>query len=163
MTEAFLNALWFILATASFGLLFRNFANRRSERSRCPSRFQCVVALGCVLAILFPVISLTDDLHDIQAAVEDPSSSGLTVKKFGVDRQLTPTQAQHHLLFIVSLLHVTVGLAAFVIPSSGGQFFCRQDCRYTLLAGLPLLPGHPISLANSESTLHRNRSISGTE
>jgi hypothetical protein len=112
MTELVLNALWFILAVASFALLFRGFANHNAEHSRGPSRFQCVVALGCVLAILFPVISLTDDLHDMQAAVEDPSSPGVTVKKFGVNRQVTPIRAQHQLLFIVSLLDVTIGLAA---------------------------------------------------
>jgi hypothetical protein len=127
MTEAVLNALWLILAIASFGLLFRSFVKPSADRSRGPNRFQCVVALVCVLAILFPVISLTDDLHDMQAAVEDPSSSGVTVKKFGVNRQLTPTHAQHQLLFIVSLLHVTVVVAAFgytpiwrtVLSSSG--------------------------------------------
>jgi hypothetical protein len=111
MTETVLNALWFILAIASFGLLFRSFAYRSAEPSRSSTRLQCVVALGCVLAILFPVISLTDDLHDMQAAVEDPASSGMTVKKFGVSRQLAPTRAQHQLLFIVSLLHIMVGLA----------------------------------------------------
>ncbi|HTC62761.1 MAG TPA: hypothetical protein VK709_07955 [Candidatus Saccharimonadales bacterium] len=113
MTETVLNALWFILAIASFGLLFRSFAYRSAEPSRSSTRFQCVVALGCILAILFPVISLTDDLHDMQAAVEDPASSGMTAKKFGVNRQLTPTRAQHQLLFIISLLPTTVGLAAF--------------------------------------------------
>ena len=113
MTETVLNALWFILAIASFGLLFRSFADRSAEPSHSSTRFQCVVALGCVLAILFPVISLTDDLHDMQAAVEDPASSGLTAKKFGVTRQLTPNHTQHQLLFIVSLLHLIVGLAAF--------------------------------------------------
>ena len=113
MTETILNALWFLLAIASFGLLFRSLAYRSAKPSHSSSRFQCVVALGCALAILFPVISLTDDLHDMQAAVEDPASSGLSAKKFGVTRQLTPTRSQHHLVFIVSLLHVLVGLPAF--------------------------------------------------
>ena len=112
MTETVLNALWLILTISSFGLLFRDFASRSEEPSRGPSRFQCVVALGCILAILFPVISLTDDLHDMQAAVEDPSSSGLSAKKFGVNCQLTPTGTQHQPLFIVSIPHVTVGLTA---------------------------------------------------
>jgi hypothetical protein len=112
MTEIVLNAVWFILAVASFALLFRSFANRSAEHSRGPSRLQCVIALGCILAILFPVISLTDDLHDMQVAVEDPSSSGVTVKKIGVNRHVTPIRAQNQSLFLVFFLDVTIALAA---------------------------------------------------
>ena len=107
--ELVLNFAWFILATASYVLLFRHLASRGAKRASGPRRCQCVVALGCVLAILFPVISLTDDLHDMQATVEESSSSSVIVKRSGANRLSTPVCTPHQLLYVVASFRATTG------------------------------------------------------
>jgi hypothetical protein len=64
--ELFLNLAWLLLALPAF-LLWR-------ERSTAAGRFtslQCLLALGCVLVILFPVVSATDDLRAMRAEMEE--------------------------------------------------------------------------------------------
>ena len=59
--ETFLNLVWFGVTLAALWLWrFRWTASRRSQRR---DTWQEAVAIVCVLALLFPVISLTDDLH----------------------------------------------------------------------------------------------------
>lgn len=72
--ESFLNIAWVILAAVSVGCWLWNhprhsggpLARKRWERG--------LVALVYALALLFPVISLTDDLHTELAIVEDSVS-----------------------------------------------------------------------------------------
>lgn len=68
--ETVLNLLW--LAVTLIALWFWRFrwsASRRNQRRVLPE----VVAIGCALALLFPVISLTDDLHPEIVIVDAPS------------------------------------------------------------------------------------------
>ena len=83
--ELILNAAWLIIAVASYILYFRRLARRGPERDRGPSQFPSLVALSCALAILFPVISLSDDLQEMQAAVLEVSPSRLVIKKSGMN------------------------------------------------------------------------------
>jgi len=100
MMELTLNLIWAIIAAASYVLLFRRFAIRDAGNARGPSRAQCVIALTCFLAILFPVISLTDDLHEMQATAEEASSSGLAIKKCVAGHSSTRAQTLHSVLFV---------------------------------------------------------------
>src|ERR1700733_8156181 len=100
MTELALNLAWAIIAATSYALLFRRLGNRGAWRARGVSRVQCIVALTCFLAILFPVISLTDDLHEMQATAEEASTSGLVIKKCVAGRLSTPERTLHQVLFI---------------------------------------------------------------
>lgn len=50
------------------------------------SSLQCLLALGCTLVLLFPVISATDDLHAMRAEMEDSASSKRTVRQAGSDK-----------------------------------------------------------------------------
>jgi hypothetical protein len=68
--ELGLNLFWLLLFMAS--LVWRQksrWSRHQSKRSR-----HSLVAMGCALAVLFPVISLTDNLHGEQAVLEDSSS-----------------------------------------------------------------------------------------
>jgi len=67
--EVFLNSIWLAVAIAAF--LFWH-TTRTPGRRDHSSRYRCL-ALTCALVLLFPVISLTDDLHAEQAAMEDSS------------------------------------------------------------------------------------------
>ncbi len=66
--ELSLNLLWLLLAVASFALVGRGRGNRTLAGWHSWRR---TFSLACALVILFPVISVTDDLHAEQAVMED--------------------------------------------------------------------------------------------
>jgi hypothetical protein len=100
MTELALNLAWAIIAATSYALLFRRLGNRGAWGARGVSRVQCIVALTCFLAILFPVISLTDDLHEMQATAEEASLSGAVIKRCAASLSSTPAQTSHSIVFV---------------------------------------------------------------
>jgi hypothetical protein len=116
--ELALNLVWFIVAVGSYALLARRVAGVGAGHSCGPSRCQCIVALSCALVILFPVISLTDDLHEMQAAAEEPSSSCAVMKKCGVNHPLAPIRVSHQLHYIHSKFVTTICWVAFGIHAS---------------------------------------------
>ena len=70
--ELLLNLIWVLLAVPAFWLWRREVLPSQKGRSLSPVR--CVLALGFVLLLLFPVISATDDLRAMQPeTVECPS------------------------------------------------------------------------------------------
>jgi hypothetical protein len=66
--ELFLNLVWALLAIASFCLWMRH-KNRGGARRYLP-----LIALVMLLVILFPVISVSDDLWSVQNPAETDSS-----------------------------------------------------------------------------------------
>lgn len=71
--EVLLNTIWLLIALGAF--LFRRPGKfNGSPTDRGHGVFE-TVALACALVLLFPVISLTDDLHSAQVAMEDSSRS----------------------------------------------------------------------------------------
>lgn len=126
--ELALNLVWVILAIASYALLFIYLFMRTGDARR-PSRRQCVIALTCVLAVLFPVISLTDDLHEIQATAEDASAAGVVVKRC-VAAQSSASARSFHQAFLIfasfesAFRQIDFGIPAgrrFHSPSPGPQ------------------------------------------
>jgi hypothetical protein len=75
--ELLLNLAWLLLALPAYWLWRRN--------ARRVTSLQCLLALGCLLVLLFPVISASDDLHVMRAEMED-SISKRTVRQSGSDR-----------------------------------------------------------------------------
>jgi len=68
--ELLLNLTWLLLALPAYWLW------RRSFHTRAPGKLgslQCLLALGCLLVLLFPVISATDDLHVMGTEMEESS------------------------------------------------------------------------------------------
>jgi hypothetical protein len=76
--ELLLNLAWLLLALPAYWLW------RRGTRGF--SSLQCLLALGCILVLLFPVISASDDLHAIRTEMEDSSVSKRAVRQAGSDR-----------------------------------------------------------------------------
>jgi hypothetical protein len=68
MLELLLNIVWVLVVTASL-LFWRRFSSASGHCSRRP--VTALVALVCILVLLFPVISATDDLHVAEVAMED--------------------------------------------------------------------------------------------
>ncbi len=78
--ELALNSFWFVLALCGFALWLARIQRRRSPAPRALRPFWMLVAMACALTVLFPVISLTDDLHEQEAVAED-SSARLATKR----------------------------------------------------------------------------------
>jgi hypothetical protein len=81
--ELLLNLAWILLALPAYWL-WRRDAEARPGRG--VSSLQCLLALGCVLVLLFPVISASDDLHAMRAEMEDSSVSKRAVRQAGSEK-----------------------------------------------------------------------------
>jgi hypothetical protein len=71
LMELLLNLIW--LTIAAGGLLAFMRSRSRSARMAHVPYSQALIALACVVVLLFPVISASDDLHPAQEVVEDAS------------------------------------------------------------------------------------------
>jgi len=80
--ELLLNLVWVLLALPAYWLWRRS----AGATVRRPSPLQCLLALGCALVLLFPVISATDDLHAMRAEMEESASSKRTVRQAGSEK-----------------------------------------------------------------------------
>jgi hypothetical protein len=78
--ELLLNLAWILLAVPAYWLW------RRDAGARRVSGPQCLLALGCALVLLFPVISATDDLHAMRAEIEDAAISKRAVRQAGGEK-----------------------------------------------------------------------------
>ena len=81
--ELLLNLTWLLLALPAFWLW------RSSRTASAGRRFtspQCVLALGCMLVVLFPVISATDDLRAMRNELEESSASKRTIRQSSNDK-----------------------------------------------------------------------------
>jgi hypothetical protein len=81
--ELLLNLAWLLLALPAYWLW-------RGSRSGCKfNSLQCLLALGCMLVILFPVVSATDDLHAMRAEMEESPAGKRTVRQASNDKAPT--------------------------------------------------------------------------
>jgi hypothetical protein len=81
--ELILNLAWLLLVLPAY-LLWRG--ARLSRARRKVSSLHCLLALGCVLVILFPVISATDDLHAMRPEMEESSNSKRSLRQASQDK-----------------------------------------------------------------------------
>jgi hypothetical protein len=81
--ELLLNLAWLLLAMPAFWFWHKT---RPVEAERSFRPLHAMLALGCALVILFPVISATDDLHVIGTEMEDPSVSKRSIRQGSSER-----------------------------------------------------------------------------
>lgn len=67
--ELFLNLFWAFVAVVAAFAIARSTSGQSKRR-----RYLGAVATICVLALLFPIISVTDDLHDDVAVLEETNA-----------------------------------------------------------------------------------------
>ena len=72
--EVLLNTVWLLVAIGAF-LFWQTIGRDRAPARHIAGRSCRVVALATALILLFPSISLTDDLHQEQAVMEDCTRS----------------------------------------------------------------------------------------
>jgi hypothetical protein len=106
--ELLLNLFWSLLAVPAYWVW------RRQDRTF--DSLRRFLTLGCVLVVLFPVISATDDLHAIRQEVEESSSTKRALKHAAIDRSsaqihLDAPPAHVTLFFVVRLCKVVGGTA----------------------------------------------------
>jgi hypothetical protein len=75
--ELLLNLCWLLLALPCYWLW---------RRDRASNRVRSVLVLGCMLVLLFPVVSATDDLHVIRPEMEEPGPSKKVLKAWSQAR-----------------------------------------------------------------------------
>jgi hypothetical protein len=81
--ELLLNLAWLLLALPAF-CLWRS--SRTASQSRRFTSLQCLLALGCLLFILFPVVSATDDLCAMRNEMEESPASKRSVRPAGSEK-----------------------------------------------------------------------------
>jgi hypothetical protein len=96
--ELALNLAWVCVTLSGFALLKSSLSRASGCSARQPSRWQKIMAMSCALIILFFVISMTDDLHDQQMAVEESRSLQVTAEK------ASPLRASPHPVVTPSFL-----------------------------------------------------------
>jgi len=84
--ELLLNLAWLLLAVPAFWL-WRG-ASCAPHRRKFTA-FQCLLALGCMLVILFPVVSATDDLRAMRNEIEESPASKRTIRQASNDKVST--------------------------------------------------------------------------
>ena len=78
--ELLLNLFWLLLALPAWWLW------RGRRTSGHFTSVQCLLALGCLLFVLFPVVSATDDLRAMRAEMEDSPAGKRSVLQASNDR-----------------------------------------------------------------------------
>lgn len=71
--ELLLNLLWLTLALPAIWMGLQEPVH--AQRYRRFNRFRSFLLLGCILMLLFPVVSATDDLHAVRQEMEEPGTS----------------------------------------------------------------------------------------
>jgi hypothetical protein len=84
--ELVLNLLWLMLALPA-AFIWRRQAARQQTSAH---HYASLVLLGFVLALLFPVVSATDDIHPMRAEIEE-SSPGKRLAKQAPNNTKSPT------------------------------------------------------------------------
>jgi hypothetical protein len=78
--ELLLNLAWLLLAVPSWWLWCGRTPGRKV------SSLHCLLALGCVLVVLFPVVSATDDLRAMRAEMEESPEGKRSMRQAGTEK-----------------------------------------------------------------------------
>ena len=86
--ELLLNLCWLMLALPAYWLWQHGRQSR--EISGRSGSGRCILVLGCMLVLLFPVVSATDDLHVMRPEMEETGLSKRTIKNASHGRAVGP-------------------------------------------------------------------------
>jgi len=95
--EFLLNLAWLLMALPAWWLW------RNSRSIRTPHRFsslQCLLALGCVLVMLFPVISATDDVLAMRTEMEESPLSKRSIRQANDKSAVSNSRSQAPAVFV---------------------------------------------------------------
>lgn len=133
--ELLLNLAWLLLALPAYWLW-------RHARSLPPGRrftsFQCLLALGCMLVVLFPVISATDDLHAMRTEMEESPAGKRSVCQKSGEKSSAAKWHSQPLAAVVSDFFVAHDISWHVVPVR--SFFTPEFRRLDLRPRAPPQP-----------------------
>jgi len=118
--ELLLNLIWVFLAVSALYAWCR----RRNHPQSRPH----LIALVCLLALLFPVISATDDLHAMRSEMEDSATSKRSLKQ-AVTGKVVWQQTVHNppaLLASAFVVRPPGETSRVVIPAPPPRFSIRS-------------------------------------
>src|SRR5450755_742549 len=100
--ELLLNLAWLLLAVPACWV----WCDRKPSRE--VSSLHCLLALGCMLVVLFPVVSATDDLRAMRAEMEESQDGKRSIRQAG-NAKLSAWKWQHFpaLAAVTSSLNVS--------------------------------------------------------
>ena len=104
--ELLLNAIWATLALGAFLAHLRQQPHSETEQS---PQAKALIALACVLFLLFPVVSASDDLHAVPGALEDTTKRILRI--YGPPPQVRGSPSVPLLASVLVLLTVIILVA----------------------------------------------------
>jgi hypothetical protein len=110
--ELVLNLIWVTVAVLGFALLRANLSRTSRRSAREPSDRQKIIAMTCTVVILFFVISMTDDLHEQQMAVEEIRTSRVTFETASPSRASAHTIATPAFLLFFASARASLNLSA---------------------------------------------------
>jgi hypothetical protein len=126
--ELLLNLLWLMLALPAI-LIWRHDPTSARALGRF-ARSRSFVLLSCLLALLFPIVSATDDLHPIRTEIEESGPSKHVVKQSPRSSSPTlgtagtqPAQLLHATSF--SIENTMLSLVSSKLPLFPGQTLVR--------------------------------------
>jgi hypothetical protein len=120
--ELFLNLAWLGIACAAYGA-FAFWLARQPEGDR-DKKLHIALALACGIALLFPIISVTDDLHSDAAALEEVSSARRTSL---IDSQPIAVPVMNTAEQIAHELSVCVGVIVVAPPAVAASSFATAS------------------------------------
>jgi hypothetical protein len=91
--ELLLNILWLMLTLPATWLWLQDPACVQSSRRL--GNMRPILLLGCVLVLLFPVVSATDDMHVMRRELEESSSSKRQVEASGGEKPYSSPTTLH--------------------------------------------------------------------
>lgn len=81
--ELLLNLAWLLLALPAFWLWSKSSGESAGRKF---TALQCLLALGCLLVLLFPVVSATDDLRAMRTEMEESQVSKRSLRQSSTDK-----------------------------------------------------------------------------
>jgi hypothetical protein len=108
--ELLLNLAWLLLALPAYWLWRRSFHTRALGKL---GSLQCLLALACLLILLFPVISATDDLHVMRTEMEESSPGKRSARQAAVEKTSVWNSRWQTLPAVVA------ATAIFALPAEG--------------------------------------------
>lgn len=116
--ELLLNLVWLLLALPAY-CLWRKARRGPSVGGR--SSLQYLLALGCALVLLFPVVSATDDLHAMRPEMEESSKRG--IRQTVSDNFCTGQSRWHASSAVAASVSVFVSSCTWLVPRVPELFF----------------------------------------
>jgi hypothetical protein len=137
--ELILNLFWIFLTVPALWL-WRNRLRTPRDQAHCPSRF--LLILGCLLILLFPVISASDDLRAVRLEAEDPAAQD-TLRGSFAGKSSQPAQDGSHFFALpevelIASIGNPVWRATVIVPAqkAGAGLVRLQDGRAPPLPSL---------------------------